>query len=155
MDLLTPEPGAYYVMDRGYLDFGRLHALHQAGSFFVIRAKSNLKFQRRYSSPTDRASGIICDQIGTLTVFYSNRHYPDTLRRIRIKDEQGKTLVFLTNNTRLAPEVIGELYRLRWQVELFFKWIKQHLRIKAFVGTSPNALKTQVWTAMCAYLQNS
>lgn len=152
LDMLIPEAGAFYVMDRGFLDFERLFSLHQAGSFFVIRAKSNLKFQRRYSSPADRASGIICDQIGTLTVFYSNRHYPDTLRRIRIKGEQGKTLVFLTNNTRLPARTIAELYRCRWQIELFFKWIKQHLRIKSFFGFSENAVKSQIWIAVSVYV---
>lgn len=152
LDMLIPEAGAFYVMDRGFLDFERLFSLHQAGSFFVIRAKSNLKFQRRYSSPADRAFGIICDQIGTLTVFYSNRHYPDTLRRIRIKDEQGKTLVFLTNNTRLPARTIAELYRCRWQIELFFKWIKQHLRIKSFFGFSENAVKSQIWIAVSVYV---
>lgn len=152
LDMLIPEAGAFYVMDRGFLDFERLFSLHQAGSFFVIRAKSNLKFQRRYSSSADRASGIICDQIGTLTVFYSNRHYPDTLRRIRIKDEQGKMLVFLTNNTRLPARTIAELYRCRWQIELFFKWIKQHLRIKSFFGFSENAVKSQIWIAVSVYV---
>ena len=152
LDMLIPEPGAFYVMDRGYLDFERLYALHQAGSFFVIRAKSNLKFERRYSRPADRAAGLICDQIGTLTGFYSTQHYPDTLRRIRIKDAEGKTLVFLTNNTNLSAQTIAELYRCRWQIELFFKWIKQHLRIKSFFGTSENAVKSQIWIAVSVYV---
>ena len=152
LDMLIPEPGAFYIMDRGYLDFQRLYAFHQAGSFFVIRAKSNLKFQRRYSNPCDRASGIICDQIGILTVFYSNRHYPETLRRIRIKDADGKTLIFLTNNSSLPAQSIAELYRCRWQIELFFKWIKQHLRIKSFFGTTENAVKTQIWIAVSVYV---
>jgi hypothetical protein len=152
LDMLIPEPGAFYVMDRGYLDFERLHTLHQAGSFFVIRAKSNLKFERRYSRPVDRATGVICDQIGTLTGFYSTQHYPDTLRRIRIKDAEGKTLVFLTNNTNLSAQTIAELYRCRWQIELFFKWVKQHLRIKSFFGTSENAVKSQIWIAVSVYV---
>ena len=152
LDMLIPEPGAFYVMDRGYLDFERLYALHQAGSFFVIGAKSNLKFERRYSRPADRAAGLICDQIGTLTGFYSTQHYPDTLRRIRIKDAEGKTLVFLTNNTNLSAQTIAELYRCRWQIELFFKWIKQHLRIKSFFGTSENAVKSQIWIAVSVYV---
>lgn len=152
LDMLIPEAGAFYIMDRGYLDFVRLHALHQAGGFFVIRAKSNLKFERRYSRPADRAKGIVCDQIGTLIGFYSTQHYPDTLRRIRIKDAEGKTLGFLTNNTSLSAQTIADLYRSRWQIELFFKWIKQHLRIKSFFGTSENAVKSQIWVAVCVYV---
>jgi hypothetical protein len=151
-DMLVPEPGAFYVMDRGYIDFGQLHRLHQAGSFFVIRAKSNLRFKRRYSMEADRANGLICDQLGTLTGFYSAKGYPAPLRRIRIKDDAGKTLVFLTNNTELPARMIADLYRCRWQVELFFKWIKQHLRIKAFFGTSENAVKSQIWIAVSVYV---
>ncbi|MBK8762921.1 MAG: IS4 family transposase [Sulfuritalea sp.] len=151
-DLLVPEAGAFYIMDRGYIDFERLHRLHQAGSFYVIRAKSNLRFQRRYSLESDRAVGIICDQIGTLTGFYSIQDYPAPLRRVRIKDDEGKTLVFLTNNTELPARTIAELYRCRWQVELFFKWIKQHLRIKSFFGTSENAVKSQIWIAVSVYV---
>jgi len=151
-DMLVPEPGAFYVMDRGYIDFKQLHRLHQAGSFFVIRAKSNLRFQRRYSRESDRKGGIICDQIGTLTVFYSVQGYPTPLRRIRVKDAEGKTLIFLTNNTDLPAHTIAELYRCRWQVELFFKWIKQHLRIKSFFGTSENAVKSQLWIAVSVYV---
>ena len=151
-DMLVPEAGAFYVMDRGYLDFEQLHRLHQVGSFFVIRAKSNLRFQRRYSRESDRANGIICDQIGTLTVFYSAQGYPSPLRRIRVKDADGKTLVFLTNNTDLPARTIAELYRCRWQIELFFKWIKQHLRIKSFFGTSENAVKSQIWIAVSVYV---
>src|SRR6266850_1291649 len=139
LDELLPEPGAFYVMDRGYLDFERLHRLHLAGAFFVTRAKSNLKAQRRYSHPLERSTGLICDQTLTLTVFYSQAGYPEALRRIRFKTEEGKTLVFLTNNFALPALTITELYRCRWQVELFFKWIKQHLRIKSFFGTSENA----------------
>ena len=151
-DMLVPEPGAFYVMDRGYIDFEQLHRLHQAGSFFVIRGKSNLRFKRRYSLESDRANGIICDQIGTLTGFYSAKGYPAPLRRIRIKDNTGKTLVFLTNNLELTARMIADLYRCRWQVELFFKWIKQHLRIKAFFGTSENAVKSQIWIAVSVYV---
>jgi len=151
-DMLVPESGAFYVMGRGYIDFEQLHRLHQAGSFFVIRAKSNLRFKRRYSLEADRANGIICDQIGTLTGFYSAKGYPAPLRRIRIKDATGKTLVFLTNNLDLTARMIADLYRCRWQVELFFKWIKQHLRIKAFFGTSENAVKSQIWIAVSVYV---
>jgi hypothetical protein len=152
LDELLPEPGAFYVMDRGYLDFERLHRLHLAGAFFVTRAKSNLKATRRYSRPVDRSTGLICDQTITLTVFYSKTGYPEALRRIRFKTDEGKTLVFLTNNFALPAFTITELYRCRWQVELFFKWIKQHLRIKSFFGTSENAVKTQVWIAVSVYV---
>ena len=153
LDLLIPEPGAFYVMDRGYLDFDRLHALHQAGSFFVIRAKSNFKFRRLYSLPVDRTQGLICDQLIELVVFYSHQGYPERLRRIRYRDpESGKTLVFLTNHLALSALTVCELYRSRWQIELFFKWIKQHLRIKRFFGTSENAVKTQIWIAVASYV---
>ncbi len=154
LDNLIIEPGAYYLLDRGYLDFGRLFAIHQAQAFFVTRAKSNTKFKRRYSQPVDRVNtNVLCDQTGVLTVFYSSKDYPATLRRVVVKDEEtGKRLTFLTNNFALKPELIAELYRQRWQVELFFKWIKQHLRIKAFLGTSENAVKTQIWIAVCTYV---
>jgi len=153
MDDLLIEPGAFYLMDRGYLDFSRLFVLHQAQAFFVTRAKSNTKFKRRYSHPVDRATTqVICDQTGVLTVFYSSKGYPVTLRRVVIKDDTGKRITFLTNNFSLKPELIADLYRQRWQVELFFKWIKQHLRIKAFLGTSENAVKTQIWIAVCTYV---
>ena len=152
LDELLPEPGAFYVMDRGYLDFERLHRLQLAGAFFVTRAKSNLKAKRRYSHAVDRSTGLICDQTITLTVFYSKTGYPAALRRIRFKTKEGKTLVFLTNNFALPALTIAELYRCRWQVELFFKWIKQHLRIKSFFGTSENAVKTQVWIAVSVYV---
>lgn len=152
LDELLPEPGAFYVMDRGYLDFERLYRLHEAGAFFVTRAKSNLKAQRRYSRALDRSTGLICDQTITLTVFYSKTGYPAPLRRIRFKTDEGKTLVFLTNNFALPALTITKLYRCRWQVELFFKWIKQHLRIKSFLGTSENAVKTQVWIAVSVYV---
>jgi len=153
LDQLVPEPGAFYVMDRGYLDFERLGRYAAAGSFFVLRAKSNLKAQRRYSQTVDRRTGLICDQTIVLTGFYSHKGFDAPLRRIRFKDpESGKTLVFLTNNFVLPALTITRLYRLRWQIELFFKWIKQHLRIKAFFGTSENAVKTQVWIAVSVYV---
>jgi hypothetical protein len=152
LDQIIPEAGAFYIMDRGYLDFARLHRLHQAGSFFVTRAKANLRFTRRYSLPTDRSSGIICDQLGTLAGFYSQQHFPTTIRRISIKDAEGKRLVFLTNHLDLPAQSIADLYRCRWQIELFFKWIKQHLRIKSFFGTSENAVKSQIWIAVSVYV---
>jgi Domain of unknown function (DUF4372)/Transposase DDE domain len=153
LDQLLPEPGAFYIMDRGFLDFERLYRFHQAGSFFVTRGKSNLKVQRRYSHPVDRNTGLICDQSVVLTGFYSHQGFEAPLRRIRFKDpETAKTLVFLTNNFVLPAFTITELYRCRWQVELFFKWIKQHLRIKVFFGTSENAVKSQIWIAVSAYV---
>ena len=153
LDQLIPEPGAFYVMDRGYIDFERLARFNEVGSFFVIRAKSNLKAQRRYSHAVDKSTGLICDQTVVLTVFYSRQGFASPLRRIRFKDpESGKTLVFLTNNFMLPALTITQLYRLRWQIELFFKWIKQHLRIKAFFGTTENAVKTQIWIAVSVYV---
>lgn len=152
LDVLIAEPGAFYVMDRGYLDFDRLYRLHLAASFFVTRAKSNFRFKRVYSRPVDRTTGLLCDQEVQLTVFYSQQAYPERLRRIRYRDGEGRRLVFLTNHMTLAPLTICELYRSRWQVELFFKWIKQHLRIKRFFGTSENAVKTQVWIAVSVYV---
>jgi hypothetical protein len=153
LDQLLPEPGAFYVMDRGFLDFERLYRFHEAGSFFVTRGKSNLKAHRRYSHPVDRATGLICDQTVVLTGFYSHKGFEAPLRRIRFKDpETDKTLIFLTNNFTLPAFTITELYRCRWQVELFFKWIKQHLRIKAFFGTSENAVKSQIWIAVSVYV---
>jgi hypothetical protein len=153
LDQLLPEAGAFYVMDRGYLDFERLFRLHAAGSFFVTRGKSNLKAQRRYSRPVDRSTGLICDQTVFLTGFYSSQDFETPLRRIRFNDPKtGKRLVFLTNNFVLPALTITELYRCRWQVELFFKWIKQHLRIKQFYGTTENAVKTQIWTAVSTYV---
>ncbi len=153
LDEITFEPGAFYVMDRAYLDFGRLHRLHLASAFFVTRAKKNFDFQRLYSRPVDRATGIICDQIIKLVNPVPRQGYPDKLRRIRYFDrETNKRLVFLTNNFTLPPLTIAQLYRCRWQVELFFKWIKQHLRIKKFYGTSENALKTQIWIAISVYV---
>jgi hypothetical protein len=152
LDVLIAEPGAFYVMDRGYLDFDRLYRLHLAASFFVTRAKSNFKFERVYSRPVDRRTGLLCDQEVKLVVFYSQQAYPERLRRIRYRDGEGRQLVFLTNHMTLAPLTICELYRSRWQVELFFKWIKQHLRIKRFFGTSENAVKTQIWIAVSVYV---
>lgn len=153
LDILPVEAGAFYVMDRGYLDFGRLFALHQAGAFFVTRAKRGMNARRVYSMPTDRTTGMICDQRVLLNGHYSAKAYPEQLRRIRFKDpETGKTLVFLTNNTALSAATIAALYKSRWQVELFFKWIKQHLRIKRFIGNSENAVKTQIWCAVATYV---
>ena len=153
LDLLVPEPGAFYVMDRGYIDYARLYTLHQAAAFFVTRAKSNLHAHRVYSAPTDRDTGVICDQAIALNGFYAAKDYPEHLRRIRYKaPDTGKTLVFLTNNTTLPPLTIAALYKSRWQVELFFKWIKQHLRIKRFYGTTENAVKTQIWSAVAVYV---
>ena len=153
LDMLLPEPGAIYVMDRGYVDFGRLHVLHQFGAFFVTRAKSNIDAHRLYSAPTDRTTGVICDQTIALDGHLTRRDYPAHLRRIRFRDpETGKTLVFLTNQTSLPALTICALYKSRWQVELFFKWIKQHLRIKRFYGTSENAVKTQIWIAVSIYV---
>jgi hypothetical protein len=153
LDILPIEAGAFYVMDRGYLDFSRLYALHQAGAFFVTRAKRGMDARRVYSMPVDRSTGIICDQRIALNGFYISQDYPEQLRRIRFKDpESGKTLVFLTNNTALPALTIAALYKSRWQVELFFKWIKQHLRIKRFIGNSENAVKTQIWCAVSTYV---
>ena len=153
LDILPIEAGAFYVMDRGYMDFGRLYRMHQAGAFFVTRAKRGMNAHRVYSSKTDRTTGVICDQAIQLNGFYVAKEYPEHLRRIRFKDpESGKTLVFLTNNTTLPPLTIAALYKSRWKVELFFKWIKQHLRIKRFLGTSENAVKTQIWCAVSTYV---
>jgi len=153
LDQLIPEAGAFYVMDRGYLDFTRLHQFHQSGAFFVIRGKSNLKIQRRYSRQVDRTTGLVCDQTVILTGFYSQQDYELPLRRIRYKDSQtNKTLIFLTNNFALPALTIAQLYKCRWQVELFFKWIKQHLRIKNFYGTSENAVKSQIWISISVYV---
>jgi hypothetical protein len=152
LDALTPEPGAFYLLDRGYMDCARLHALHEAGSFFLIRAKRGLRVKRRCSRPVERINTkVLCDQTVTLEVFYSKQGYPTALRCVVVRDDDGKRITFLTNNTGLVPETVGELYRLRWQVELF-KWIKQHLRIKAFFGTSENAVKTQIWIAVATYV---
>ena len=153
LDLITPEAGAIYVMDRGYVDFKRLYALNQTGSFFVTRAKINMKYHRVYSRAVDKTTGVLADQSISLDGFYTKKDYPQQLRRISFRDaETGKRLVFLTNNFSLSADTIAALYKKRWQVELFFKWIKQHLRIKRFFGTSENAVKTQIWTAVCVYV---
>ena len=153
LDLIVPEAGAIYVMDRGYVDFRRLYAFTQAGAFFVTRAKTNMKYHRVYSHPVDKSTGVIADQTIALDGFYAKMDYPQHLRRVRYVDpETGKRLVFLTNNFALAAETIAALYKKRWQVELFFKWIKQNLRIKHFYGTSENAVKTQIWIAVCVYV---
>ena len=153
LDMLVFEPGAFYVMDRGYMDFKRLYRLHQSGAFFVTRAKENLRARRVYSAPTDRSTGVIADQRVMLEGFYAIQDYPEHMRRIRFNEPTtGQTLIFLTNNTSLPATTIAALYKNRWQVELFFKWIKQHLRIKHFLGTSENAVKTQIWCAVCTYV---
>jgi hypothetical protein len=153
LDYLVPLPGAYYIMDRGYLDFGRLYELHQAKAYFVTRARKNFTFQRRYSREIDKSSGVQCDQTVILQTFYSSQGYPEPLRRIRYHDQSlGKRLVFLTNDFGLPATTIARLYKSRWQIELFFKWIKQHLRIKSFYGTSQNAVKSQIWIAVSVYL---
>jgi hypothetical protein len=153
LDILPMEAGAFYVMDRGYVDFARLYKMHQAGAFFVTRAKSNMNARRVYSTKTDRSTGVVCDQLIAMNGYYVSKDYPEHLRRVRFKDpESGKNLIFLTNNTTLPALTIAALYKNRWQVELFFKWIKQHLRIKKFLGTSQNAVKTQIWCAVSTYV---
>src|SRR5208283_4140999 len=147
------EPGSFYIMDRGYLDYARLYAIDQARAFFVTRAKEGMNAHRVYSYPADRSTGVICDQRVMLNGYYSAKDYPAHLRRVRFKDpETGKTLVFLTNNIALPPLTIAALYKSRWQVELFFKWIKQHLRIKRFLATSENAVRSQIWCAVATYV---
>jgi len=153
LDELIPEPGSFYVMDRAYIDFERLYLLNQCGTFFVVRAKSNLDFRRIFSKKIDKSTGILCDQIIVLTGIKTSKKYPEKLRRIKFFDaETNKTFVFLTNNLFLSSLTIAELFHCRWQIELFFKWIKQNLRIKAFYGTSENAVKTQIWIAITTYL---
>ena len=153
LDLITPEAGSIYVMDRGYVDFCWLYVFHQAGAFFVTRTKINMRYHRVYSHTVDKTTGVIADQTITLDGFYSKKDYPQHMRRISFRDpETGKRLVFLTNNFVLSAETIAALYKKRWQVELFFKWIKQNLRIKHFFGTSENAVKTQIWIAVCVYV---
>jgi hypothetical protein len=153
LDELPLEAGAIYILDRGYLDFGRLCTIHRSSAFFITRAKSNFDFQRLYSQPVDKTTGVQADQIITLQGFYAQKDYPEKLRRIRYLDGQNnKRFIFLTNNFILPAITIAELYRCRWQIELFFKWIKQHLRIKAFYGTSENAVKTQIWIAISVYV---
>jgi len=152
MDQISYEPGSFYIFDRGYLDFDRLYFIHQAKSFFVIRAKNNLQFERIYSSPVDKKAGVQCDQMGYLKGFYSLQGYPEKIRRIKFHDkEQNRTFVFLTNNMQLKPEEIAAIYKHRWKVELFFKWIKQHLKINTFWGRTENAVKTQVYVAVITY----
>ena len=153
LDYIPITPGTFTIMDRGYVDFARLHRFERNKAFFIVRAKKNLNFRRRYSAQVDKATGILCDQTILLTSFYPAQDYPDTLRRIRYFDaEQKRRFVFLTNNFELPALTIAELYRCRWRIELFFKWIKQHLRIKTFYGTDENAVKTQIWIAVTTYL---
>lgn len=153
LDVLPIEPGAFYVMDRGYLDFARLYALNTNKAFFVTRTKSNTRLERRYSRPVDKTTGVQTDQTVFLTTYQSAKDYPEPLRRVRYRDAESKQLFyFLTNNFSLPAATIAQLYKLRWRVEVFFKWIKQHLRIKRFFGTSANAVKTQIWIAVCTYL---
>ena len=153
LDVLLMEPGAIYIMDRGYLDFERLYNVDQAAAFFIIRSKANTRLRRLYSQPVDKSCGLHCDQIVVPAGFYSAKNYPGKLRRIKFYDQdQKRHLVFLTNHFKLPALLVAELYRYRWKVELFFKWIKQHLRIKAFYGTSENAVKTQIWIAICVYV---
>jgi len=153
LDDIIPEAGAFYIMDRGYLDFARLYIFHQHLAFFVTRAKGNFQFRRLYSHPIDKSTGLRCDQTIVLTGFYSSKYYPERLRRIRYVDkETEQNLVFITNCFTLSAITIAQLYKCRWQVELFFKWIKQHLRIKAFFGTTENAVKTQIWIAISVYV---
>ena len=152
LDLLILEPGSFCVMDRGYLDFARLHTLHLSGAFFVVRAKTNLNFRRLYSRPVKKKTGLRSDQTIALNVYQSAKEYPDHLRLVRFVDKEGRRYSFLTNNFSLKAITIADLYKERWKVELFFKWIKQHLRIKAFFGTSENAVKTQVWIAISIYV---
>jgi transposase len=152
MDEIVYEPGSFYIFDRGYLDFGRLFIIHESKAFFVIRAKNNLQFKRQYSAIVNKRTGVQCDQTGELKGFYSNKDYPGKIRRIKFHDaDQNRKFVFLTNNLHLAPEEIAALYKQRWKVELFFKWIKQHLKIKSFWGTTENAVKTQVYIAVITY----
>jgi hypothetical protein len=152
-DVLIPEPGSIYVMDRGYLDFKRLYKVNQSSAFFVTRLKSNTKFRRLYSHPVDKSTGVLCDQTIGLSGYYSKKNYPEKLRRVKFIDtEKHRRFNFLTNHFMLPSLTIANLYRNRWQIELFFKWIKQHLRIKSFYGTSENAVKTQIWIAVSTYV---
>jgi hypothetical protein len=151
--MLIIEPGSFYIMDRGYIDFERLFHIQESHGFFVIRGKTNLSFRRQYSYAIDKSTGVQCDQSIKLAGLKSAKNYPDQMRRIKYTDrETGQHYVFLTNNFTLSAQVIAKLYKCRWQIELFFKWIKQHLRIKAFYGTSENAVKTQIWTAISVYV---
>ena len=153
LDSLIVEPGAFYIMDRGYIDFARLYAMSQSQGFFVARARDNMQFRRVYSHPVDRSTGLRCDQTIVLTGRPTSRYYPEKLRRVHYVDsEREQSIIALTNNFLLPALVVAQLYKCRWQIELFFKWIKQHLRIKAFYGTSINAVKSQIWVALCTYL---
>jgi hypothetical protein len=153
LDILVPEPGSIYLMDRAYLDFKRLYELHQCSAIFVTRTKTNTKLRRIYSHKVDKTTNVRCDQTVVLTGFYSKKDYPEKLRRVKFFDaEKGRSFVFLTNQFMLPAHTIAELYRYRWRVEIFFKWIKQHLRIKSFYGTSQNAVKTQIWIAISTYV---
>jgi len=153
LDMLIIEPGSFYIMDRGYIDFERLYNIHQSQGYFVTRGKSNLSFRRQYSHSVDKSTNVLCDQTIMLANVKSAKEYPDKIRRIKYADpESGKLFVFLTNNFILPAQVIAQLYKSRWKIELFFKWIKQHLRIKVFYGTSENAVKTQIWTAISVYV---
>jgi hypothetical protein len=153
LDILIPEPGAFYIMDRGYVDFKRLYTMHNTGAFFLIRAKSNTLYKRRYSNKADTSGGVICDQTIMLTGLKTSVDYPQALRRVKYHDTAtGKTFNFLTNNFTISAQTVADLYKQRWQVELFFKWIKQHLRIKSFYGTSENAVKSQIWIAVAVYV---
>ena len=153
LDQISFEPGAFYIMDRAYVAFDRLYLIDKSRSFFVTRAKSNFKYKRLYSNPVDKSTGLLCDQVIVLTGYHSKKAYPDKLRRVKFIDlEKNKRYVFLTNNFTLPAQTIADLYKSRWQIELFFKWIKQHLRIKAFLGTSENAVKTQIWIAIAIYV---
>jgi len=153
LDELIPEPGSFYIMDRGFLDFTRLYSLEQLKANFIIRSRKNVKFRRLYSRAVDKSKGLVCDQTIKLTGVYTPKYYPEKLRRIRFRDrENNNNLIFLTNNFDLPPDTVAQLYKCRWQIELFFKWIKQHLRIKSFYGRSVNAVKTQVWIAISVYV---
>jgi len=153
LDWIVHEPGAFYIFDRAYVDYERLYRIHQASAFFVTHARKSFRFHRLYSNPVDRSTGLRCDQTITLVSFYPSKAYPDKLRRIRFADaETGNRFNFITNCFTLPAFTITQIYKCRWQIELFFKWIKQHLRIKAFYGTSENAVKTQIWTAISIYL---
>lgn len=153
LDLIVPEPGSFYVMDRGYLDFGRLYILHRSSAFFIVRSKKNIKFRRLYSQNVDKSTGVRCDQTVVLTGIDTPQYYPDRIRRIVFFDkERNNRLIFFTNNFLLSSEIIAKLYKQRWKIELFFKWIKQHLRIKQFFGLSENAVKTQIWIAISTYV---
>lgn len=152
LDLLTYEAGSFYVIDKGYIDFKRLYYMHQQRAFFVTRAKDNMRFNRMYSRPVDKATGVKYDQTGKLETYYPKRDYPDKIRRIKYYDQEtNKEFIFLTNNTDLEPTEIALLYKKRWEVELFFKWMKQHLKIKSFWGTTLNAVKIQMYCAIIAY----